>query len=44
MYALTSDDEMEELYNLLESTLDQVKSTEVLVVIGDLNAKDNNEM
>ena len=33
------DNEIEELYNLLESTLDQVKTIEVLVVMGDLNAK-----
>ena len=42
MYAPTSastDDEIEEFYNLLESTIDQVKSNEVLVVMGDLNAK-----
>ena len=42
VYAPTSastDDEIEEFYNLLESTLDQVKSNEVLVVMGDLNAK-----
>ena len=41
VYAPTSastDDEIEEFYNLLESTLDQVKSNEVLVVMGDLNA------
>ena len=34
----STDDEIEEFYNLLESTLDQVKSNEVLVVMGDLNA------
>ena len=42
VYAPTSasrDDEIEEFYSLLESTLDQVKSTEVLVVTGYLNAK-----
>ena len=42
VYAPTSastDDDIEEFYNLLESTLDQVKSNEVLVVMGDLNAK-----
>ena len=42
MYAPTSastDDEIEEFYNLLESTLDHVKSNDVLVVMGDLNAK-----
>ena len=42
VYAPTSastDDEIEECYNLLESTLDQVKSNEVLVVMGDMNAK-----
>ena len=42
VYAPTSastDDEIEECYNLLESTIDQLKSNEVLVVMGDLNAK-----
>ena len=42
VYAPTSastDNEIEEFYNLLESTLDQVKSNEVLVVMGDMNAK-----
>ena len=42
VYAPTSastDDEIDEFYNLLESTMDQVKSNEVLVVMGDLNAK-----
>ena len=42
MYAPTSastDDEIDEFYNLLESTIDQVKSNEVVVVMGDLNAK-----
>ena len=42
VYAPTSastDDEIDEFYNLLESTIDQVKSNEVLVVMGDLNAK-----
>ncbi len=41
-YAPTSastDDEIEEFYNLLESTQDQVKSNEALVVMGDLNAE-----
>ena len=40
VYAPTSastDDEIEEFHDLLESTLDQVKSNEVLVVMGDLN-------
>ena len=35
----STDDEIDEFYNLLESTIDQVKSNEVLVVMGDLNAK-----
>ena len=42
VYAPTSastDDEIEELYNLLESTLDQVKSNEVLQVMGDLKTR-----
>ena len=42
VYAPTSastDDEIEEFYNLLESPIDQVKSNEVLLVMGDLNAK-----
>ena len=46
VYAPTSastDGEIEEFYNLLESTLDQIKSNEVLVVMGDLNAKAEQE-
>ena len=42
VYAPTSaitDDDIEEFYNLVESTLDQVKSNELLVVMEDLNAK-----
>ena len=42
VYAPTSastDDEIDEFYNLLESTIDQVKSNEVLVVMGDLKWK-----
>ena len=42
VYAPTSastDYDIEECYNLLESTIDQLKSNEVLVVMGDLNAK-----
>ena len=46
MYAPTSastDDEIEEFYYLLESTKDQVKPNEVLVVMEDLNAKVGHE-
>ena len=42
VYAPTSastDDKIEEFYNLLESTLDQVKSNEVLVVIRRFECK-----
>ena len=35
----STDDEIDEFYNLLEYTIDQVKSNGVLVVMGDLNAK-----
>ena len=36
----STDDELEEFYDILESTLDHVKSNEVLVVMGNLNANE----